>query len=750
MHLRTRWVSGLAIAAAWAAQSTAVAQGDGAENERQRAGVSGSGDEIVVTASRRPQEINKIARSVIVIGPELITENLNKSSNINDLISAAIPGFGPPIQNDIVRAQTLRGRTPQFLIDGIPLGFNGGAGFGSSELAKFDPEILGRVEVLYGPNAVYGAGSTGGVIQFFTKEASSEPIEIRLRQQFSTFFAADNPFNDESLSYKTTIGASGTVNKFDYVLNYSFDSVNGIIDGEGDLNNPVFYGFEDEKTFFSKVGFNITETQRIEAFYNYQELNPDGRNYLVSITDDGRAIGQEDPNQLAFNYGSDNEPINEKEFWNVRYTNDALFGGSLLLQYYGRDEERISEFIDLRLNAQAPTWPEEFPDNYQSFFTDEGYGIRSQYARSITDRLNILVGVDYDEQERASDAVVFEITPDFDDTRLVSTPIDQGRFLFPVKLETLGIFGQGELELSDRLRLSGGLRWEDVSFEIGGGRRIFERTLDDEGNQVSRAGGSGDNDGIAWNIGVSFDATEWLTVFGNFSQGFELPSLAGIAGQVPPDQALVSSDAIDPQVVDNYEIGFRGAYGIWDYSIAGFYSDSELGQNFLYNPETLAGEFNRAPQENYGFETVIGVNPTDVLRLSAAFSWNDGDFENEGDGLGSRPLSGLDVQPYKLVINANYDVNDDLQLNAQILNVGDRDRAFDEGVDAYPFEGYTQVDVGAFYDVGPGTLGVQITNLLDKDYITVGNQTYVNNLIFAPRVVGAPGRQLIVAYNLTF
>ncbi|MEM1380592.1 MAG: TonB-dependent receptor [Pseudomonadota bacterium] len=744
------WISTLAIIATWATQTSAAAQTNETAEEQNRAGVSGSGDQIVVTASRRPQEINKIARSVVVISPELITENLNKSSNINDLISATIPGFGPPIQNDIVRAQTLRGRTPQFLIDGIPLGFNGGAGFGSSELAKFDPEILGRVEVLYGPNAVYGAGSTGGVIQFFTKDASAKPIELRLRQQFSTFFAADNPFDDEVLSYKTTIGASGTVNRFDYVLNYSFDSINGIVDGEGDLNNPIFYGFEDEKTLFAKVGVNLTDAQRVEAFYNVQELNPDGRNYLVSFTEDGRAIGREDPNQLPFNYGSDNEPINEKEFWNVRYTNDELLGGSLLVQYYGREEERVSEFIDLRLNAQSPFWPAVFPNNYQSFFTDEGYGVRSQYARSITDRINILVGVDYDEQERASDAVVFEITPDFDETRLVTTPVDEGRFLFPVTLETLGVFAQGEVEVNDRLRLSGGLRWEDVAFEIGGGRRIFELTLDAAGAQVERAGGSGENDGVAWNVGVSFDATDWLTVFGNFSQGFELPSLANIAGQVPSDQALESSDAIEPQIVDNYEIGIRGAFGIWDYTLAGFYSDSELGENFLYNPTTLVGEFNRAPQENYGLETVIGMNPTDELRLSAAFSWNDGDFDNEGDGLGTRPLSGLDVQPYKLVINANYDVTDDLELNAQILNVGDRDRAFDDGVDAFPFEGYTQVDVGAFYKAGPGTLGVQVTNLLDETYVTIGNQTYINNVIFAPRVVGAPGRQLTVAYDLTF
>lgn len=698
---------------------------------------------IVITATRQPQPINEIARSVIVLDYPAIRTEIAKSSNIFNLVGALVPALGPPTQNDIDRAQTLRGRDPQYLIDGVPLSFNGGAGSGAGQLAKFDPEILGRVEVLYGPNAVYGAGATGGVIQFFTRQASEELIDVRLRQQLSFFPGADNIFNNLSRSMKTNVGASGTVDRFDYLVNFSFDSNNGIFDGEDDLRAPVFSGFEDELTYFAKLGFDISKTQRLEGFYNFVDQAPDNRVFDISLTEDGRAIAAVSANQLAFTYGSDNEPINKKRAWNLKYTNDALFGGALSLQYYGRDEDRVSTLIDLR-NA---TLPAVFPDNYQSFFTDKGWGIRSQYSRTVVERVNVLVGVDYNTEERISDARVYDLGPNFDNERLVTNAIREDAFLFPFELETLGIFAQFDIRVLERLRLSGGIRWEDVSFEIGSGTRVFEIVTDESGNQISRQGGAGDNDGIAWNIGATYEFAEWLSGFVNFSQGFEIPSLINLSFLVPSGEPLATSEAAEPQIVDNYEIGLRGAYGIFDYSLAAYYARSELGATFIVAPGSMQGEFARSPQRNYGFELSAGVEPINDLRLSAAFSWNEGDFDADDDG-DFNPLSGLEVAPWKFTFDVSYDVNDDLNLNGRVLTVGDRSRAFDQGTDPAPVEGYSVIDIGAFYTVGPGSLSFQITNLLNNTYIPTSNQTYVGTG-FVDRIVGGPGRQVILAYEFT-
>ncbi|MEM1145144.1 MAG: TonB-dependent receptor plug domain-containing protein, partial [Pseudomonadota bacterium] len=217
-----------------------------ASPEQQRTDSRGNViEEVVVTANRRPQRIPEIARSVLVLDELVLEENLAKTPNIGDLLGTSVPGFGPPSETDISRVLTLRGREVQYLIDGVPVQFNGGAGYGGFALAKFDPEIIGRVEVLYGPTAVYGSGATGGVIQYFTRSAQDgDPFQLRVRIQATTFF---EDFADrDSTSYKYTVGASGDMGRFDYLASYSFDDQRGLIDGAGDLVNPVFYGFTEE------------------------------------------------------------------------------------------------------------------------------------------------------------------------------------------------------------------------------------------------------------------------------------------------------------------------------------------------------------------------------------------------------------------------------------------------------------------------------------------------------------------------
>ncbi|MEM9168013.1 MAG: TonB-dependent receptor [Pseudomonadota bacterium] len=701
-------------------------------------------DTILVTAGRRRQNINEIARAVVVIDFDNVRTEAAKSSSIFNLVGATIPALGPPTQNNINRAQTLRGRDAQYLIDGVPLGFNGGAGSGLGELDKFDVEIIERIEVLYGPNAVYGAGATGGVIQFFTRAPSQEPFEFRVRQQFSTFLGADDIFGDIARSNKTTVGASGTLGRFDYLLNASFDSNNGVIDGEDDLRAPVFSSFDNELSYFAKVGFTIDSDQRIEGFYNFVDLSFDDRVFDVSITDDGRAVGQLSDNQVAFTYGADNEPINEKRAWNFRYTHDNLLGGAFAFQYYGRDEDIIEPLTDLRALAFAPP----FPDNFQAFFTDKGEGVRTQYSRSFLDRFNILFGVDYNEESRSSDARVYELGPDFDDERSVTNAVREDTFLFPYALETLGLFGQVDIAVTDRIRLTGGVRWEDVEFEIGSGTRVFEVVTDANGDQIERQGGFGENDGVAWNIGATIDVSEDVTVFGSFAQGFEIPSLLSLSFLVPAGEPLATSAAAAPQIVDNYEIGLRGAAGIWDYSASAYFASSELGATFLLAQGSTQGEFIRAPQENYGFETSIGVEPTERFRLSGAFSWNDGDFDGDDDG-NFDALSGLEVAPWKLIVDARFDATDDLSFNGKILTIGGRDRAFDDGVDPAPVDGYTTVDIGGVYETGPGVLTVQLTNVFNNTYIPTANQTFAGTG-FVDRVVAGPGRQLIAAYAFNF
>ncbi|MEM1179963.1 MAG: TonB-dependent receptor [Acidobacteriota bacterium] len=698
-------------------------------------------DEIVVTAGRREQRQSELVRTTAVIDSDELRVDFAKSSNVGDVLGRLIPGYGAPTFIDLIRNQTLRGREPQYLFDGVPLVYNGGAGFSESPLVKFEPAAVDRVEVLYGPTSTYGAGATGGVIQMLTRGSSSEAFRLELNQQATTYTGASSPFGEDALSYKTGALASGQLGDFDYLVSASYDVQNGVFDGEGDIANPVYYGFTDDTSYFAKGGYGLTPSQRIEGFYSFVERDLDGRVFETVLRDDGFATGRESGNQLSFNYGSANEPIDEKSLLSVRYSHAALAGGQLELQYYEREDEIIGAWIDLRAIALPPV----FPNNYQKTQLDSSEGIRSQYSKSFGDKLNILVGIDWEDQTRGSRALVFDVGPDFDIDRDVSTPIRDDLFLYPFDLETRGYFAQFDFEASDRMVVSGGVRYEDVEFNIGSGVRVFDFL------QAFRPGGQGENSGTAYNIGVTYQLSEATVVYGSFAQGYELPSLFQVSNLVPPDQPLESAEAIEPQIVDNYELGFRGYNGNFSYSFAAFYTESEFGENFIYDPVTNFGQYNRSPEETYGFETVLGWQATSKLSFLGTAAWYEGDFDPDGDGPQDFvPQTSLDIQPWKATVEAAYVLNDRVTLNGLLLAVGDRDRAFDDGIDLFEIEGYVVADIGVDWQLGRGRLVTQITNLFDNAYLAPSSQSYRGNPFFVARVAGAPGRGVSLSYSIDF
>ncbi|MEM1178551.1 MAG: TonB-dependent receptor [Acidobacteriota bacterium] len=731
-----------AAGGSWVVKASAVgAAGAGGGDVETRTPETILEDSIVVTGSRREQKQSELIRTTAVVDKETLAVELTKTSNVGDVLGRMIPGLGAPSYLDILRVQTLRGREPQYLFDGVPLIYNSGAAFGESPLVNFDPLVVDRIEALYGPTSNYGAGATGGVIQMITRGSSGAPFRLELSQQATTYTQASSPLDDEALSYKTSALASGRVGRVDYLASASYDEQNGVFDGEGDLNNPIFYGFSEDTNYFGKLGVDFTDSQRIEGFYSFVDREYDGRVFDLVVREDGFATGVESASGVPFTYGPDNTPRDEKFLLSVRYSHADVAGGQLTVQYYDREDDIIRDLVDLR----GFPLPAVFPDNYQTIQIDASEGLRSQYSRAFGDRLNVLVGFDYEDQNRGSRGLVFELGPDFDLTRQVITPARDDLFGYPFELETAGYFASFDFQATDRLLVSGGLRYEDVEFEIEGGLDIFDFL------QVVRPGGFGSGEGTAFNLGFTYQIGDAGQFYANYAEGFEIPSLFFVGFAVPPDQPLESSDAIEPQITDNYEIGFRGYSGDVSVSFAAYYSESEFGQNFIYDPDTNLGSYNRSPERTYGFESVIGWQASADLAITGTLAWTEGDFDPDGDGPSEFvPQTTLDITPWKATLEANYIVSDTVTINGFVLAVGDRDRAFDDGIDLFPIDGYVVADLGVDWALPRGRLLAQVTNLFDNTYLSPASQTYLNNPLFLPRVAGAPGRALSLTYSIDF
>ncbi|WP_068734333.1 TonB-dependent receptor plug domain-containing protein [Tardiphaga robiniae] len=144
--------------------------------------------EIVVTADRAPEQLNRTGSSISVVSGETIA-----TSNPGSLVDAlrTVPGLditetGGPGGTTNVRLRG--GNTGQTLvmIDGIRVN-DPTAASGDFEFAMFTPSAMERIEVLKGPqSALYGSDAMGGVINIITKKGSG-PAQVNVRTETGSY-----------------------------------------------------------------------------------------------------------------------------------------------------------------------------------------------------------------------------------------------------------------------------------------------------------------------------------------------------------------------------------------------------------------------------------------------------------------------------------------------------------------------------------------------------------------------------------
>ena len=145
-------------------------------------------EEIVVTATKNPKELEDVPASTTVI----TKKDIEKRNVLTvDQAMDAVPGVVYRQHRSLMTTWptvTLRGipgqRRTLVLLDGVPLNepLNGGVRF-----AGYAPEDLERAEVVRGPfSSLYGGYAMGGVINLFTK--TPEKREFTLRTGYGAGF----------------------------------------------------------------------------------------------------------------------------------------------------------------------------------------------------------------------------------------------------------------------------------------------------------------------------------------------------------------------------------------------------------------------------------------------------------------------------------------------------------------------------------------------------------------------------------
>ena len=683
-------------------------------------------DELVVVGSRAPAQISEVPGTVWVINEEDISSQAKTGKTLKQILGELVPSLDAGPQGRTNYGQNMRGRTALVMIDGVSLNSSRSV---SRQFDSIDPFNIARIEVLSGATALYGGGATGGIINIITKKG--EPGDAR----FTSQAGATSGFNDsDDLSYKLAQSVSGGNDRVQGRLGVAYEQNGGTFDADGDQVKPdvtqTDLQYNRSIDLLGNLGVWINDNQRIDVTAQYYDSRYNGDTGLY-LGEDFDAVTGVAPNAFDVRDGVDfdQEPATERFQVSLNYQAYDVLGHTFYAQAYTRNED-LSFHPFPRVAADGSGGL--VMGSYYSASRQETdlSGIKLLLTKEL-DNWNFGYGIDYSQERFEADQMLFDLAEAARTGGLTAEKTDVvGRYP-DTDIDTLAPFFQVEHQLTDDLRLSGGIRYEAVDTEIGDFVDSDYQVMVSQG-LISSAeeipGGEESYDEVLFNLGAIYELTADQQIWSNYSQGSTLPDPAKwygagdysvVGGQAVLDNAItVDGSPLQQVKTDQVELGWRTAKNAWNAQVALYYawSDKEVAT------ENLRVVVNDNKTRNYGIEASASFRPTDQWTLGGTTHLTRSEVKNDGDW---EKATLTDASMSK--VTAYVDWRDTYnQVRFQGMHLMDvEDEAGNE------LEGRTTFDLLANRKLPVGQVSLGINNLFNEDYSTVWGQRSV--IFYSPR-----------------
>ena len=591
-------------------------------------------EEVIVTATKREQSSQDVGIAITAftgdqmeqLGFENAQQVTSMAPGVHTIQPNGEANYAIAIRGVASSDFTTNVESPVALyIDEVYISQMSGAGF-----ALFDME---RVEILRGPQGtLFGRNATGGLVHYITQKPEAG---------FDGYLKGTVGDYDQ---YKVEGAIGGGSETLSARLSASYHENDGYItnrlDPGTDLNNAddlaarlqvLWTPNEDvelllnarmaeqdiDTGFFENVSSAIPGQYTPEVFNEILGyLDNDGDVYAGDYDDPG--FNDLETNgftgTLKWDFGSFRlTSITDVSSVEREYIEDSDASPAPVFNFYlVTDAEQFSQEIRLDGEAEQFRWVAGL--YYLDLDIDDANG-------AITDPF---------------------IGPVYDEIGIPRTPGSEAGLdnAYTSELESISVFGQLDIPISDQLTLIVGGRYiqDEKEFEYSTSAVEFVDPASNKGfnspgnlaNVIPLAGYQGDRDDNDWSARVQLDwaVSDDMLLYGGWNRGVRGGGFnAPIFPLNPPLDYNDETMSYDPEQLDAYEVGFKStlAGGLARLNGAAYYYDYvDYQAFFIIGIDTIT--FN-TDATSYGMELELQTTPIDGLDILAGVAYNDVEVE---------------------------------------------------------------------------------------------------------------------------
>ncbi len=650
----------LALFASAATATIAYAQPADTANPQFDAG------DIVVTATRQSQALSRVPLAVTAYTQETLDQQGVRKVDDVARLTPGVSFTRSAVYSSSQSNITVRGvrstsgvPTTGIYIDDTPVQTRVGS---SQSLTNPYPQIfdLDRVEVLRGPQGtLFGAGSVGGAVRFITPAPNLDRASVYGRAELA-FTKNGSPTYEAGAA----VGAPIIEGKLGFRASAWHRHDGGYVDwvDRYDTGRVIKKDSNRADNFAGRfaLGWKPTETVTITPSVFFQHTNnEDTPSYYESLSN--ASDGYVQANALR--------QSSADRFWLPALKVELELGRAELISntsYLARRVRNRYDGTSLNLASFAGVRTQVPPQALRSFlspstlandqkvFTQE---IRLQNTRTDS-ILNWVIGGFYSHSKirdryfaAAPDLLsainynrgVQGLPPRNSVAEQFGVNLYQNQYLLYLDGDLIdkqsAVFAQADLEVAEGLKLTAGLRYQDVSFKATGFRA---------GPVIGSAGSTYDlgqsDKPLTPKFGISWQIDRNNLIYANVSKGYRVGSAVQPVGRIrcgaDADAIGFNPDinrVIEPDSVWSYELGTKNKFAdnriTLDASI--YRIDWKNVQTLLTLPScSVPTTVNFGDARSQGFDIAVTARPVDPLSLGLSVSHTDAKYTNAFPGAG--------------------------------------------------------------------------------------------------------------------